>query len=130
MTKEEYEALPRYEKKSIGIYNEMKSDDDLYSPKVINNFCARNKNDPDINGVVKQIPQREYTIQVETQWVIRALKDKLYTKQGTLRKKYVDMTPWVAYDSSALMLYANQCYKEGSKYALLSWQERKWLLDK
>ena len=130
MTKEEYEALPRYERKSIGIYNEMKADDDLVSPKVINYFCARGKNDPEINGVVKKVPSKDYTIQVEVQWVVKALKEKLYTKQGKLRKKYVDMPPWVAYDASALMMYANQCYKEGSKYALVSWQERKWLLEK
>ena len=66
MNKEEYDALPPYEKKSIGIYNEMKSDDDLCSPKVINYFCARNKNDPDISGKVKQIPEINFDRKFET----------------------------------------------------------------
>ena len=108
MTKEEYDALPSYEKKSIGIYNEMKSDDDLHSPKVINYFCARNKNDPEISGKVKQIPETHFDRKFETLKAITLLEDKLFTtkrtggKRQTLRKKMEDIAPYEQYDYACL----------------------------
>ena len=130
MTKEEYDNLPPYEKKSVGIYNTMKDDDDIHPPKVINYLCPRRPNDPVITGVVKQLPPINYDIQVKSSWIISAIKEKMYTKKGELRKKYVDMPPYEQYTAGSLMMYANQCYKEKSEYALISWQERKWLLNK
>ena len=138
MNKEEYDALPPYEKKSIGIYNEMKSDDDLCSPKVINYFCARNKNDPEISGKVKQIPEINFDKMVDTSLVISKIQDKLFTKKKTkgargrmvrqtLRKDCEKLSPWETYHLSSLMLYARQAHSEGCLKVILSWQECKFL---
>jgi len=134
MTKEEYDALPPYEKKSVGIYNEMMSDDDLHSPKVINYFCARNKNDPEISGKVKIIPETHFDRKFETLKAITLLEDKLFTtkrtggKRQTLRKKMEDIAPYEQYDYAALMIYLRQCYQEKSKYCLLSRKELAMIL--
>ena len=134
MNKEEYDALPPYEKKSVGIYNEMKSDDDLCSPKVINYFCARNKNDPEITGNVKIIPETHFDRQFETLKAITLLEDKLFTtkrtggKRQTLRKKMENIPPYEQYGYAALMMYLRQCYQEKSKYCLFSRKELAMIL--
>tara|TARA_Y100001956_G_scaffold48961_1_gene47617 strand:+ start:10000 stop:10425 length:426 start_codon:yes stop_codon:yes gene_type:complete len=139
MTKEEYDALAPYEKRSVGIYNEMKSDDDLRSPKVINYFCPRGKNDPEVTGKEKQIPETNYDKKVDTSLVISKIQDKLFTKKKTkdsrggkmvrqtLRKDCEKLSPWETYHLSSLMLYARQAHSEGCKMMILSWQEKKFL---
>lgn len=129
MTKEEYDALAPYEKRSVGIYNEMKSEDDLRPTKVINYFCPRGKNDPEITGKVKIIPETYFDRQFETLKAITLLEDKLFTtkrtggKRQTLRKKMEDIALYEQYDYAALMMYLRQCYQEKSKYCLLSRKE-------
>ena len=138
MTKDEYDALAPYEKRSVGIYNEMKSDDDLRSPKVINYFCPRGKNDPDVTGKEKQIPEINYDKMVDTSLVISKIQDKLFTKKKTKdvrgrmvrqtpRKDCEKLLPWETYHLSSLMLYARQAHSEGCKMMILSWQEKKFL---
>ena len=134
MTKEEYDALPPYEKRSVGIYNEMKSDDDLLPPKVINYFCPRGKNDPEVTGRVKIIPETHFDRKFETLKAITLLEDKLFTtkrtgrKRQTLRKKMEDIPPYEQYDYAALMMYLRQCYQEKSKYCILSSRELAMIL--
>ena len=134
MTKEEYDALAPYEKRSVGIYNEMKSDDDLRSPKVINYFCPRSKNDPDVTGKEKIIPETHFDRKFETLRAITLLEDKLFTtkrvggKRQTLRKKMENIPPYEQYDYAALMTYLRQCYQEKSKYCLLSRKELAMIL--
>ena len=134
MTKEEYDALAPYEKRSVGIYNEMKSDDDLRPPKVINYFCPRGKNDPEVTGKVKIIPETHFDREFETLKAITLLEDKLFTtkltggKRQTLRKKMEDIAPYEQYDYAALMMYLRQCYQEKSKYCILSSRELAMIL--
>ena len=138
MTKEEYDALPPYEKKSIGIYNEMKSDDDLRTPKVINYFCPRGKNDPEVTGKVKIIPETNFDKVVDTSLVISKIQDKLFTKKKskdvygrmvrqTLRKDCEKLSLWETYHLSSLMLYARQAHSEGCMKMVISWREKKFL---
>ena len=151
MTKEEYDALPPYEKKSVGIYNEMKSDDDLSDPNVINFFCPKtpdwntfpkkwvdgykeHKPDKEVTGTVKIIPETHFDRKFETLKAIALLEDKLFTtkrtggKRQTLRKKMEDIAPYEQYDYAALMMYLRQCYQEKSKYCLLSRKELAMIL--
>ena len=138
MTKDEYDALPRYEKRSVGIYNEMKSDDDLRSPKVINYFCPRGKNDPEVSGKEKIPYPINYDKVVDTSLVMSKIQDRVFTKKKTkdvhgrmvrqtLRKDCEELSPWDAYTLSSLMQYARQSAGEGCMKMIISWQECKFL---
>lgn len=83
-----------------------------------------------ITGCVKKIPDVNYDKLVNRKWAVSQLKNKLYTQKGKLRQKYIDMPQWISYLVSSLMLYFNQCTKEGSVNVLLSWQEYNWLCEK
>ncbi|CAH9014565.1 conserved hypothetical protein [Vibrio phage 249E41-1] len=138
MTKDEYDALSPYEKRSVGIYNEMKSEDDLRSPKVINYFCPRGKNDPEVSGKEKLPHEIYYDKVVDLNLVMSRIQDYTFTKKKTkdvhgrmvrqtLRKDCEAMKPWDVYTLSSLMQYARQGYAEGSKRLILSWNECKFL---
>lgn len=138
MTKEEYEALPRYERKSIGIYNEMKSNDDLNPPKVINYFCARGKNEPEVTGKEQQLFPTNYNKVVDLGLVKGKIVDKLFTKKitklsngrkarQTLRKDCEELSPWDSYTLSSICNYVSQAHYEGCNKVVLSVKELKFL---
>ena len=130
MTKEEFDALDRYQQKHIKLLSVMKEDDDLKQYKVISFFKPLGRGQQPISGKIKQVPITNYTKVVDSSWAVKHLTSKLYTKGGKLRKKYVDMPDWLQYDVGALMLYLNQCYKERCGKALFSYKEYKFLLEK
>lgn len=121
----------RYEDRHNKLWGYMKyGEDEDYSPNIISYFVKRHPNQIEVTGKVMSLPEVRFNNRYELKNLITLMKSKLYTKQGKLRKKYVDIPSHEQYIVGALMNYCNELYREGEKFAYLSWQEKKWLEEK
>ncbi|MCP3685067.1 MAG: hypothetical protein GY861_20590 [bacterium] len=125
-----------YEDRSKGIWKTLCTNDegDDNTHKVISYFCKREHHQPEVTGKVMSVPETHYNRKFNTLEAITLLEDKLFTvkrrggKRRTLRKKMESLLPYEQYDYAALMMYLNQCYREQSKYCLLSSKELAMIL--
>lgn len=121
----------RYEDREAALWKSMCSNDegDNNNHKVISYFCKKNHGQKyDVTGKEAHFDVN-YTKLVNRKWAVSRLKSIMFTKSGSLRKKFVDMHNYESYDVASLMIYLNQCISEESDNCLLSYKEYKFLVE-
>lgn len=94
------------------------------SHKVISYFVKKSRGQTiDITGKVYQPKKVEFVKLVNSAWALVQWDDVIHTKKGDIRKKYVDKVLSMSDTYLALGHYLEQVRCEGTKNALLSWQE-------
>ncbi|QVV97566.1 hypothetical protein 2017DRC106_0825 [Vibrio phage ICP1] len=94
------------------------------SHKVISYFVKKSRGQTiDITGKVYQPKKVEFVKLVNSAWALAQWDDVIHTKKGDIRKKYVDKVLSMSDTYLALGHYLEQVRCEGTKNALLSWQE-------
>ncbi|MFT1654829.1 hypothetical protein [Vibrio cholerae] len=94
------------------------------SHKVISYFVKKsNGQSIDITGKVYQPKKVEFVKLVNAAWALTQWDDVIHTKKGDIRKKYVDKVLSMSDTYLSLGHYLEQVGCEGTKNALLSWQE-------
>ncbi|QVV97332.1 hypothetical protein 1992IndM4_0800 [Vibrio phage ICP1] len=116
----------RYEDRHDALWKLMCTNDegDDNSHKVISYFVKKsNGQSIDITGKVYQPKKVEFVKLVNAAWALTQWDDVIHTKKGDIRKKYVDKVLSMSDTYLSLGHYLEQVGCEGTKNALLSWQE-------
>ena len=97
--------------------------------KVISYFCKSSEKDPPITGKIFKVPEINFNKNVDINKAFNAIKSRMCTKKGALRKSFENLPPHEVYDWSALLHYLRKEYKDGKKTVDISYKEYRMLFE-